>query len=189
MITAEYCQKSKDGLCRINALNNALGYDFITAKQFYKVCDEYDEKYNLSHNFSRQYFSVANSNFDNIFSYILHKTNKYITKYIQMDTLTPNELKNCNSVIVFNNNHTWALRRSIHNNNDWLEIDRKVKNIRPGKTQSFIGAILICLKQDETISEKPIISNTQKKKEKREQRKLRKQKIKQKRKLKRQTMH
>jgi hypothetical protein len=141
----EFCQKSSDGYCCYDAICNAIGKSFINMQQFYEKCDEYDNKYDITNQFSRTYFSIMNNNdsYDNIFNYILSKTGKYKTQYIETDSLTPSDLINCSSYIVFNDIHTWAVRRSRKNENIWVELDGNTQFIHPGKTKPFRGAILI----------------------------------------------
>ena len=160
-------------MCRYDALCNVVGKQFITVDGFYKKCDEYDKKYNITNQFSRTYFSVFNDNgqFDNIFNHILCQQ-KYHTTYLEVDSLSASELNECSGFIAFSDNHTWAVRRSKDNPNVWIELDGKAKKIHPGNTMSFRGAILIypnVLVEDKSI-EKPL-SRTQIKKMRRETRK------------------
>ncbi len=77
----EFCQTSKNGLCRLDAICNAIGYSFITPKQFNQKCDEFDKKHDNQIGFSREFFSVVKESYDNIFNYILSE-HDIITKYI-----------------------------------------------------------------------------------------------------------
>ena len=141
----EYYQKSSDGLCRWDAICNAIGTNFINLQRFYKECDDFDKKYDLNSNFSREFFSIVGDDYDNIINHILSKTRKYKTVYLQdRSILTPEDLENCSAFLPFNNGHIWAVRRSIHNPNIWVQLDGKYPTfIHPGKTQSFRGVILI----------------------------------------------
>lgn len=176
-MSKEYCQKSREGLCRFDALCNAVGKPMMSMKQFYQHCDEFDKKYNVTNQFSRTYFSIFKDGekYDNIFSHILDGTGKYETKYIEQTMLSPSDLTDCCAFIAFNNIHTWAVRRSLKNKDIWVELDGKVRFIHPGKTMSFMGAILIYPKTEpNTKSDEKPISRTQIKKKRREQRKQRK---------------
>lgn len=143
----EFCQKSRDGLCRFDALCNAIGKSIMSLEQFYKYCDEFDEKYDITDQFSRTYFSIfkdeKTDKYDNIFSHILDGTGKYQTKYVEANILYPSDLTDCIAFIAFNDIHTWAIRRSKKNKDNWVELDDKVRFIHPGKTMSFVGAVLI----------------------------------------------
>jgi hypothetical protein len=175
----EYCQKSRDGLCRFDALCNAVGRSLMSLKQFYYHCDEFDKKYDITNQFSRTYFSIfkdeKNDKYDNIFSYILDGTGKYQTKYIEQNYLSPSDLTGCCAFIAFNEIHTWAVRRSNKNKDIWVELDGNIRFIHPGKTVSFMGAILIYPKKSEKsdMDEEKPVSRTQMKKQKREERKQR----------------
>lgn len=85
----EFCLKSKDGLCRYDALCNVVGRQFISLDGFYKKCDEYDKKHNITNQFSRTYFSVFKNDegFDNIFNHILSQQG-YRTIYMEVDSLS-----------------------------------------------------------------------------------------------------
>lgn len=146
----EFHQISEDGLCRFDAICNAAGKSLLTLKQFYQKCDEFDEIHDYDKGFTREFFGVVDESYDNIFNYILSNTGKYKTKYVD-DTftddhiITPQDLEGCYSVILFNSDHVWAVRRSLKNPDIWVELDSHIqlRYIHPGKTMSFKGAILV----------------------------------------------
>lgn len=176
LLKSEFCQSSRDGLCRLDALCNAIGSNFIGLKRFNEKCDEYDAKHGFQIGFSRELFSIAGDEYDNIFNHILTETGKYYTNYVGKSSFIPNDL-DCVSVIIFSETHTWALRRCKHDKDMWLEFDKTVKVVQPNRVYNFIGAILIYSLSEE-VSGKNKLSRTQQKKLKRAERKLKQKQLK-----------
>lgn len=78
-------RQSRDGLCRIAALNNALQRLVVNEQNFGKFCDEYDKLNGLSQGFSREFhYFVADGS--NLLCFILSKFEKNLEFEVVLST-------------------------------------------------------------------------------------------------------
>ncbi len=101
-------EQGDSDLCRLFAINNALGRQALTKKSFLKYCRQFDRQYHCKG--SDTYFFVADNN-DNILSFALHHL-EVETRYIPIGgTLSDDMMKDCNALLCFTSEHVWAFRK------------------------------------------------------------------------------
>lgn len=116
-------QKEKT-LCRMHAINNALGRKALTPEKFYACCDTFDMTYHCRG--SREFFFLLNNeagdnkNSDNLLSFILMKKFRIPSSFISF-TKEQQEEENesvelfddedCGAFLCFSQSHIWAYRR------------------------------------------------------------------------------
>lgn len=129
--------------CRCHAINNFLGYDAISFQEFNKYCDNFDTISGFPLISKKEYYFYNNMNNDNIFSYILKKLGynfkfniimNYNMKKINYDN-------NTKGFIIFNNHHTWCIRKV---NNMFYIIDSLSFMIKKLNTEQLNKYLLNC---------------------------------------------
>lgn len=107
-------QKQFKNYCRCHAINNFLGYEAISYINFDKACDEFD-KNNKNPNISKNMFYFYNNGGnDNIFGFIFKKLNyncKLETFLNYNNKLNKYNFTTIKGFIIFNNHHTWCIRK------------------------------------------------------------------------------
>ena len=109
-----YHERQIGNFCRCHALNNLLGTRIVTTQEFNGLCDEFDNIHTYEKGCSRnKYFFINNGGEDNIFGYILHKKDTHY-KMNHYDIYTNKTIiphKNSIGFIVYNQNHTFCIRK------------------------------------------------------------------------------
>jgi hypothetical protein len=106
-----YFEKKRDGHCRMHAINNALGGEYLQLAQFWNLCDAYDKLHHTSG--SRTFFIVSDAN-DNLLSWILSSHFDRKTVYFAPGTstiFTEDQLESCEAILAFSYSHVWAYRK------------------------------------------------------------------------------
>lgn len=142
-------QKGSD-MCRMHAINNALGRSAISREKFFAFCDAFDLENNVKG--SRQYFFMDSG--DNALTFILKKMG-IRTQYFALGEaprLTDDVLKECTAYLLFSGEHIWAHRKV---GKHWWNVDslyKKPERCKPWKQQEAgLGCILLmtCAGHDE----------------------------------------
>jgi len=127
-------QKQFRNYCRCHAINNFLGYSAISYQEFDKACDEFDKKNEMPLISKSNYYFYNNGGNDNIFGYIFNKLNFEckLTTFLNYNNvsveLTKINMKENKGFIIFNNHHTWCIRKY---NNKYYLIDSLSWIIKP----------------------------------------------------------
>jgi hypothetical protein len=109
-----YHEKQKGSYCRCHALNNLIGRELVSLKEFDSYCDAFDKKNDFEIGSSKKkHFFYNNGETDNIFGFILH-TKKLKIAMIHYDYYQPKKIKHCKKrtigYIVYNAGHTYCIR-------------------------------------------------------------------------------
>jgi hypothetical protein len=108
--------------CRYHAINNLMGYDVCSTKEFDALCDEWDTINSFPKHHSKRTFAFYNNGgtdgADNLFGFVLKKYNIHIKitgyDFHNKKPIIPN---NALGAILFNTRHTWAIRK--HDDDKW----------------------------------------------------------------------
>lgn len=115
-------QKQRGSYCRCHALNNLMGKELVTLKEFDNYCNEYDKLNAFAIGASRNgHLFYNNGGTDNIFGYILKKKG-IIIKMDHYDYYQRKKIKHCDKgtmgYLVYNAQHTYCVR--IVNGEKWM---------------------------------------------------------------------
>jgi len=154
-----FVQAQSSDLCRMHAINNALGRAVISEKKFNSYCDKFDwvciyflrnlpdiisgQKYGCSG--SREFFFMPNHN-DNLLTFILHDLG-FKTAYYPLrgdNHIATAMLDGCECFLCFSGSHVWAYR---YHSGTWHRIDslsgRTDHNVDPTQLSPRLGYIFI----------------------------------------------
>ena len=132
-----YHEKQKGNYCRCHAINNLIGKQLITPKEFNTYCDEFDSlnKFDKGSSRNKHYF-YNNGGTNNIFGYCLQKKGIKITMVhydiSKSKRITPTLFNKAYGCILYNRGHTYCMRK-INNNfyviNSMGRVPQKLNNL------------------------------------------------------------
>ena len=147
-----YHEKQKGNYCRCHALNNLLGKQIVTLRDFDVYCDAFDKKNHFDVGSSRKKYIFYNNGLtDNIFGYIMEDKGMRV-EMNHYDYYRSKKIKHCEKgtlgYIVYNTQHTYCVR--IVENEYWLIDSMRGKPCKLNNLQSLerkgIGVICIRLR-------------------------------------------
>ena len=111
-----YHEKQKGSYCRCHAMNNLIGKQLITLKEFNTYCDSFDalNKFDKGSSRSKHYF-YNNGGTNNIFGYCLRKKG-ITTTMIHYDIskprkIAPSMFNKAYGCILYSRGHTYCMRK------------------------------------------------------------------------------
>ena len=122
VINDTYHQRQIGNNCRLHAINNLIGKEICQVQEFSILCDKWDNKNGINNNTTKTNYTFYNNGGDagnnNIFGEVL-KTKGYNIKMVGYDfhERKPPIPGHALGAIVFNQQHTWAVRK--HTDNRW----------------------------------------------------------------------
>ena len=117
MVQEMFHQKQYKNYCRCHAINNFLGKQIISYEEFDNMCDKFDINSNMPLISKKEFYFYHNDNNDNIFSFIFKHLgyNFKLTTFINYKNNSIKYDENIKGFIVFNNHHTWCIRKKENN--------------------------------------------------------------------------
>ena len=142
-------QKQRGSYCRCHALNNLVGRELITLKEFDSYCEKFDKSNLFVSGSSRNgHLFYNNGGTDNIFGYIL-KEKGINTKMVHYDFYRNKKIDdsagNIIGYIIYNHGHTYCVK--IDNREKWIIDSMKPSPRKVGSMKHFerrgIGVICV----------------------------------------------
>ena len=113
---AVYFENQKNSnLCRMHAINNALGKLGLSKKRFWALCDNFDMNFGTKG--SREFF-MCHSEHENMFTFMLRDIGANCRTY--NGRINDDILMECHAIICYSDEHSWSLRKY---NQQWYKLD------------------------------------------------------------------
>ena len=135
-----YHEKQIGDFCRLHAINNLIGKQICTPKEFITYCNKFDQINKFVENCSaKKHFYYNNGGVNNIFGFVLYNKN-YIVEMRTFDfnrksDIPINNSKKLLGYIIFDKGHTWCIRKV---NNEYFLIDSMKSSIIKVNLEMYI---------------------------------------------------